>query len=203
MSLVSTFSLAFVFSFIGSIPPGTLNITMVQLGLAGKKDVAVRFAIAAALIEYLYTMLAIKFETLMTVSPVITDNLKWITGAVMILLGIFNLLSSHHENKIYQRFNESGFRRGIFLSLLNPLVLPFWIGVTAYLKSLHWIVITTSTEIQCYLLGASLGAFTLLMLMAYLSNRTGMNARMSVTIKRAPGIALLVLGLYALLQYFL
>ena len=40
MVYIQAFILGFIFSFIGSIPPGTLNVTVLQLGLENKKEIA-------------------------------------------------------------------------------------------------------------------------------------------------------------------
>src|SRR5688500_11666375 len=148
MMLILTFLLAFAFSFIGSIPPGTLNLTVIQLGLEHRIGIAWRFAIAAAIVEYPYAWLAVEFESLITSSPVITQNIQLIASLIMIVLGAFNVLSARKPGKFYNRFNDSGFRRGIVLGILNPLALPFWIGVTAYLKSQKWIMLSSNLEVH-------------------------------------------------------
>ncbi len=43
MSYVLVFLIGLVFSFVGSIPPGTLNICVLQLGLERKTAAALRF----------------------------------------------------------------------------------------------------------------------------------------------------------------
>src|SRR6478735_2569135 len=141
------FILSFFFSFIGSIPPGTINLTVLQLGLEHKTSIAWRLAMAAALIEYPYAWLAIKFEKLITSSPVIVENFHLITAIVMTVLGILNLLPSGNPSGISQKFQSSGFRRGILLGILNPLALPYWIGITAYLKSQGWITLSNSFQL--------------------------------------------------------
>ena len=49
--VVQVFFIGLVASFLGSIPPGTLNILVLQLGLDNKLKAALRFALAVALIE--------------------------------------------------------------------------------------------------------------------------------------------------------
>lgn len=201
MEALVTFCLAFFFSFIGSIPPGTLNLSMIQLGLAHNMSTAWRFAVAAAIIEYPYAWLAVEFESLITASPVVTENLQLITGIVMILLGIFNLWSARKPGKLSQRFNESGFRRGLVLSVLNPLALPFWIGVTAYLESLHWIDLSSTLAIHSYLTGVAIGALAVLMLLAYLAKKLVSYFQHNSLLKQIPGATLLALGVYAIVEY--
>jgi threonine/homoserine/homoserine lactone efflux protein len=202
MEALVTFLIAFLFSFIGTIPPGTLNLTIIGLGLEQRLPTAWRFALAAAIIEYPYAWLAVEFETLITSSPVITDNFQILTAVAMIVLGIFSLWSSQRPSAFAKRFHESGFRRGIFLALLNPLALPFWVAMTAYLRSQRWVDLDTGIELHFYLLGVSLGSFTLLMLLALLARKVVMQFQGNTFLKKVPGITLLILGAYAVMQYF-
>jgi threonine/homoserine/homoserine lactone efflux protein len=203
MYLLITFLLAFSFSFVGSIPPGTLNISILQLGLASKMNLAWRFAIAAALVEYPYAWIAVEFEDLITASPFIANNLKLLTGVTMITLGLLNLWSARKPIKIIEGFRKSGFRRGLVLSILNPMALPFWIGVTAYLKSLDWITLTSALEVQAYLFGVSLGAFCLLIAVAMLAKEMFAHLHGHRIFETIPGLVLIVLGTYALAIIYL
>ena len=203
MKLLLVFFIAFAFSFIGSIPPGTLNLTIIQLGLEHRIAIAWRFAIATALIEYPYAWLAIEFESLITSSPAIIENIQLIAALVMVMLGVVNVWAAKKQGRFYQRFNDSGFRRGIILGVLNPMALPFWIGVTAYLKSQQWITLSSWEEKHCYLAGVSLGALTLFMTLAYLAKRVISQFQHNTLLKKIPGIILLALGIYGLLDYWL
>jgi threonine/homoserine/homoserine lactone efflux protein len=204
MEALLTFLIAFVFSFLGSVPPGTLNLTMLRLGLEEKMDVAWRFALAAALIEYPYAWLALLFEDWIASSPGIVNNFKLISAIVMITLGILTIRSATKPNpKTEQPVRESGFRKGLVLSILNPLALPFWIGITAYLKMQGWITLSTAIQVHSYLLGISLGALTLLITVAYLSKKAAQAFSPGAKVKFIPGVVLLILGVYALVDYLL
>lgn len=203
MNALITFLIAFTFSFIGSIPPGTLNLSIIQLGLEHRINVAWRFAIASSIIEFPYAWIAIEFENLISDSPFITTYFQLITGTVMILLGALNLRMANKPSKLYQRFNDSGFRRGLILGILNPMALPFWIAMTAYLKSTGWITLSTSTEKFSYLVGVCLGAFVLLVILAFTARKVVSQFQGNTLLKKIPGITLLLLGAYAIGDYFI
>ena len=203
MGLFQNFLFAFLFSFLGSIPPGTLNLTVLQLGLEKKINIAWRFAFAAALIEYPYAWLAVTFENYITTSPVILDNFKLISALVMVALGAMNIWSAYKPTVFMEKFQRSGFRRGVILSILNPLALPFWIAVTAYLKIQDWVVLPDQTHLHVYLLGISLGAFALFIVVAYAADRLFSLLSSGSTIKLVPGVVLLALGIYAFVDYLL
>lgn len=201
MITLQNFLFAFLFSFLGSIPPGTLNLTVLQLGIEKKMNIAWRFAIAAALIEYPYAWLAVAFEGWITSSPVILDNFKLISAIVMISLGVVSIWSAQKPTVIVSKFQESGFRRGLILGVLNPLAMPFWIAITAYLKIQGWITLSTQVELHSYLFGISLGAFTILITIAYLAKRMVTAYEPGSKVKLIPGVVLLVLGIYAFIEY--
>jgi threonine/homoserine/homoserine lactone efflux protein len=201
MEALQVFVLAFIFSFLGSIPPGTLNITILQLGLNHQLKLAWRFALAAALIEYPYAWIAVTFEQFITSSPAIISNFKLITACVMVILGLFSLWSAKRPNGFTKKFESSGFRRGIVLSILNPMAMPFWIVMTAFLKSQHWIDLSGNVRLHCYLAGVSLGALALLILLAFLAKKMVVFFQPSSWVKLLPSFVLIALGVYAFIQF--
>src|SRR5882757_2118763 len=139
MIYIQVFFVGVVFSFLGSIPPGTLNVCVLQLGLEKKISAALRFALAVSIIEYPYTWIAVQFEYWITSSPAVIDNFQLLTAVVMTIIGGLNIWSAQRPTNLTTKFSESGFRRGLVLSILNPMAIPFWIGITAYLKAQGWI----------------------------------------------------------------
>ena len=196
-----TFTVAFVLSFVGTIPPGSLNLTIIQLGLNGKIDVAWRMAIAAAIIEYPYAWIAVEFQDFVTRSVEITREFHLVAATVMILLGVLSLWSSARPTKFTRRFEASGFRKGIALSLLNPLAIPFWMAMTAYLRSYGWVDLSTAFEIHAYLLGVSTGTLVLFMLLAYLARKVITHLKTNAFLQKTPGVVLILLGLYSIGSY--
>ena len=188
-------------SFLGSVPPGTLNLSVLHLGLEGKTKVAWRFALAVAIIEYPYTWLAIQFEYWITSNPMVTENFQLITAIVMTTIGVGNLWSARKPTAATEKFQSSGFRRGLILSILNPMALPFWIGVTAYLKAQGWITLSSTLLLHSYVLGTSVGVMILLGLFILLAKKMSGYASQNGWVKLVPGFTLLGLGLYAFVKY--
>src|SRR3954469_9184345 len=113
MVYFTAFILGFIFSFFGSIPPGTLNMTVLQLGLENKRETAFRFALAVAIIEYPYAWIGVHFEYLLSSSPVIVSHFELIASIVMFALAAFNLWPTQKKSTgLARKFEESGFRRG-------------------------------------------------------------------------------------------
>ncbi len=203
MTAITNFLLSFFFSFSGSLTPGTINMTAVQLGLERKTKIIWRLALGAAIMEYVYAFLAVKFESIITSSPVVVKNFHLLAAIVMILLGILNIRSASNPSPLFQKFNDSGFRRGLILGIFNPLAMPYWIAITAYLRSQHWVDFSTPVKLHSFLFGVSAGVFTLLNLVGFFSGKVIVLFQHNTFIKKIPGIILLLFGLYALARYII
>ena len=202
MVALSNFFIAFILSFAGSIPPGTINLTVIQLGLENKMKIALRFSLAAAIIEYPYAWIAVKFEKFITSSPVVTENIKIISIVVLIVLGLLHVWPRKNVTPEYfSRFANSGCRRGLVLGILNPLAIPYWIGITAYLQRQKWIELSSASRLQAYLVGVFAGALLLLIVLAYVSKKVMTGLTRFPWIQKMPGFLLLSLGLYSLIDY--
>jgi threonine/homoserine/homoserine lactone efflux protein len=203
MDYVMAFLMGALFSFLGSIPPGTLNLCVLQLGLERKFRPALRFALAVTIIEYPYAWIGVQFEYWITSSPAIIDNFQLITAIVMLIIGVLNIWSAVQPTSFAKSFADSGFRRGLILSILNPMAIPFWIGITAYLKAQGWIHLSTTGKLHMYVLGTSVGVMILLLLFIFLADRLSVYVTNRKMIALVPGVTLLALGIYAFVQYLL
>ena len=132
----------------------------------------------------------------------VVDNFQLIAAIVMTALGIFNLLPSRKTTGFAKKFSESGFRRGIVLSILNPMAIPYWMGFTAYMKAQGWISLTTTGLLHSYVLGTAVGAMALLTVLTFFAQRLAPYVQGSRWIKIVPGLLLLGLGGYAWWRYF-
>jgi threonine/homoserine/homoserine lactone efflux protein len=201
MEVITTFGIAFCLSFVGTIPPGTISLTVVGLGLKRRINAAWRMALAAALIEYPYAWIAVAFQGFLVQSLEFTHHFHLYSGLVMVLLGVFSLVTAARPSKFSQRFEHSGFRKGMVLGLLNPLAIPFWMAMTAYLKSHGWVDLSNNYEIHAYLLGVSAGTLVLFMLLAYLARSVVSHFQTNGFLQKTPGVLLILLGLYSFGKY--
>lgn len=200
--ILQVFIVGTVMSFIGSIPPGTLNILVLQMGMEQKVRQAMRFALAVAIVEYPYAWIAVEFEGWITSSPVILDNFQLLGATVMTTLGAFGLWSARKPTNFSVKFKESGFVRGLVLSILNPQAIPYWIGVTAYLKMQGWIDLRSPLHMHSYVLGTSVGALLLLTLLALMAKKMSSLMQHNRLVQFIPGGVLFVLGIAAFFSYF-
>ena len=198
--MIQVFIIAFVVSYLGSIPPGTINVTTMQLAVPQKNRTAIFFSIAASLVEFVYAGLTVRFQLFLNESPWIMDNFYIITAIAMIVLGIANLFATSNSRSIVAKIDtraRSGFKRGIILGLLNPLTMPFWLAVTAFLQTNNLISLNGSL-FWFYLAGISSGTFILLMTILKLGSKFATIADNPFLVHKLPGLIFIGLGCYNL-----
>ena len=200
--VLQVFLIGLIFSFVGSIPPGTLNVLVLQLGLENKVKVALRFALAVSIVEYPYTWIAVVFEDWVTSSSDILENFQLTGAIVMTSIGAFSLWAARKPSTFSVKFQESGFWRGLILSILNPQAIPFWIGITAYLKYEGWIDLSTPLRLHAYVFGTAVGVMLLLTILALGAQRVSRFFQHNRMIRMLPGVVLLILGLFGFYSYF-
>lgn len=195
--------ISFFCSIAGSLTPGTINLSVLQSGLDGQVRMGRRMALAAGIMEYIYAWIAIHFESWISESIGVFSWFKLLAATVLIVLGLTSLQSKTAIEKSREP-RGGGFRKGLLLGLLNPLAMPFWLGIIAYLKSVGWIQLDTWVQIHLFLAGVSLGVMTLLLLVV--QSAQGIQQRGWVRSERVaniPAYLMLFLGAIGFVLFFL
>ena len=129
---------AFLISFIGSLPVGTLNVNITDLVIDKHIGAAILFGMGAMLVEV--GMVRIALVTVKRLEGM-SRLFRWfrLLGCIVVLLFAFiSLEAAWHLRKAGVTIPFAGnapFVSGLILSLLNPLHVPFWMGWTAVLKA--------------------------------------------------------------------
>lgn len=197
MSWLILFGAGFFFSFIGSIPPGSINISALQYTLEKRIKAAYSFAAAAAVTEYLYAAIAVRFQIYLTENADISQYFQIVTGSVLILLGLLNLFKKPRDPKVKPSGEKrNAFKKGVLLSLTNPLAIPFWLMVTAYLQSMGWVMIN-GQNFWVYVAGISVGTFCLLITVINLGSRFTVIQGNAFLIYKVPGLIFIGMGIWS------
>jgi len=198
--IVQTLIVAFLVSYVGSIPPGTINVSVMQLSILKKHRAALFFSLAAASVEFIYAGITVQFHIFLNTHETISDYFRVITSVALIGLGLWNLYSKATSSSIKvdtKLTGRDGFLRGMILGLLNPMSIPFWLAITTYLEN-DGLVKVTEFGFWIYLIGLTTGTFCLLLTVDALGKRFTKIADNKFLVHKVPGIILLSLGAYFL-----
>ncbi len=157
-------------SFLGALPFGIVNLNVVDTTLRKTTKEGVLMSAGATLTEFLHAFVALQCAAYF--SHNFEDN-PYIKNAVIIvffLLGLFFFFKKERPKQRKKRFNVkvTDFSRGMFLSLINPQALPFWLFVITYFTS-HKMFVLQEDMIPSFLLGVGIGKFIALLIFVVFS----------------------------------
>ena len=166
MTLLLHALLGMVLSFIGSIPFGSINVTVMESSITRGFRAAVWVIFGAASVEFIQAFVALKFSALITRNPVTEMILFWASIPIFIAIGIYFIRQKHIPEKDLHGYSRSrGFLKGVIIAILNVLAIPYWIFYGSYLTTVRLVDLSTNLNIAVFSLGVFSG--TILILMAY------------------------------------
>ena len=170
------FLITFFISFVGSIHPGPLNLSVIQTTLQKGFYSALLLAFGGVIPEIIYGYLAVEGVMLFEKYPKVFSVMNWTVVPILLGLGIQQILHSEKPkqfvipSKIVEGTALKGASaRGFFLSLFNPQLLPYWIVVLINYQHYSFLKISEFSDKLFFVLGTSTGAFTLNYVYAYLA----------------------------------
>ncbi len=89
MSIFLAFAFAVLFSFVGVLPPGIVNMTVANYSVKKTLYKAKKFINGAILVVCIQSVLAFYFATFLESHPQVMQNLKFVGSLVFILLTLF------------------------------------------------------------------------------------------------------------------
>jgi threonine/homoserine/homoserine lactone efflux protein len=126
MELLGLIKLGILSSFVGALPLGMLNLTVLQLSLAQRQGQAIAFSFGAVLVEFLQIFLTFLAMNLLLKIPNLNHALALISIPILVYLGFKNLKNEAYTEGSFLS-QKNAFLQGVLLSFANVLVYPFWL----------------------------------------------------------------------------
>ncbi|MEA5461829.1 LysE family transporter [Arcicella sp. LKC2W] len=166
------FLLTFFISFVGSIHPGPLNLSVIQMTLKKGLGIGLLVALGGVIPEIIYGYLAVEGVMIFEKYPTVFSIMQWAVVPILLVLG-FVQINASKTNKTEIKNTESNHinsvGKGFFLSLFNPQLLPYWIVILVNYQNYQLLKIYTLTNKLFFVLGTSTGAFALNYVYAYIA----------------------------------
>lgn len=167
---ISILLLTALISFVGSVHPGPVNLAVVQATLSRNFKVGIWVAISGTLPEIIYTIIALKSQVFLAKNQAIFEFLELAIIPFFLIIGIHSLYTASKSNQNIQLSQRpKQILNGFVGGMLNPQLLPFWVVVLVYLNS--FFSLESFSSQFSFVMGAALGAFLILLIFAYLTNR--------------------------------
>lgn len=159
-----TFCIGLIANFIGYIPPGNINLSVVQLTMnRGIKD-ALYFIVSFSCVEFFFTYFIMNAADWLSHQVNLDTVIDWIMMALFGTLGVITWMHRNKAPKEKTNPKRDSITYGILLGFLNPVQVPFWLITGSYLITHEWIE-TGRLALSVFSVGSAAGAF--LCLFAY------------------------------------
>lgn len=166
------FLLTFFISFVGSIHPGPLNLSVIQVTLKKGLGIGLLVALGGVIPEIIYGYLAVEGVMIFEQYPTVFTIMQWAVVPILLVLGYLQINSSKTnktEIKNVESNHINSVGKGFFLSLFNPQLLPYWIVILVNYQNYELLKINTLTDKLFFVLGTSTGAFALNYVYSYIA----------------------------------
>ncbi|WP_256007097.1 LysE family transporter [Pedobacter deserti] len=141
---------------IGYIPPGNINLTVVQITITRGIRQAIYFISAFSAVEVLFTFAIMRFVQWLSSE---IDLGYTIDVAMILLFSILGVLTWRSRKQMPKAdySKKDSIKYGMLLGVINPMQVPFWLFVGTYLISHEWIDIGY-LSLTIFSIGSGLGA---------------------------------------------
>ena len=151
--------IGFLIGFMGYLPPGNINLTVVQMSIGRSKDRLWYFILFAAVMEFIYCFGSLTGLKFLVEKPDWVTAMKW---SSVIVFGVLGILSFVQKVKDPSKLS-SGIGKGIIIAILNPLQIPFWLIWGVYVMQNSWVQ-PNHVSIIIFSIITAAGSFTILWL---------------------------------------
>lgn len=159
-----TFFIGLIANFIGYVPPGNINLTLVQITINRGMKQAMMFIIAFSSVEFFFTYFIMHAARWLSSEVRLNTAIDWIMMGLFATLGTITWINRKKKPQASYSDKES-IRYGILLGFLNPMQIPFWMITGTYLITHQWIE-DGRVALVIFSIGAAAGAFSALFLYA-------------------------------------
>jgi threonine/homoserine/homoserine lactone efflux protein len=177
--IILTFFIGIIANFIGYIPPGNINLTLVQITINRGIKQALQFIIAFSCVEFFFTFCIMLGAKWLSAQVRLDTIIDWIMVVLFGTLGIITWRNRNNPPKTTYS-DHASIKYGILLGFLNPMQIPFWMVTGTYLITHEWIL-DGKLALIMFSIGSATGAFLALFLYAkfagYIKKRFALSTR--------------------------
>jgi threonine/homoserine/homoserine lactone efflux protein len=187
-------------SYLGLLSPGMLNMTALKIRIEKGKRESLLFSIGAAMIVFVQASIALIFVDFFVAKPEIISLLEKMAVFVFLGLSFFFYWLSRKKVSTTTQKSKNYLFRGMGMSSLNMLAIPYYLGLSLYLASEQRLILETTYKL-IFTFGASLGTMLLFFTYVYFAKRIAMRVAFVVrNINLILSVLFLILGILAIIK---
>ncbi len=191
-------------AFVGTLPPGLLNMTAVKIAHKNNFNRALWFSFGASLVVFIQTYLSVLFSRFLVKRTDVMEAIQDIAVFIFLILALYFFIShfvkknSNHNTEIKLKSKKNSFFTGLMLSAFNLFPIPYYIIISITLASYGWFSFFQN-YILMFALGSALAAFSVFVIyINYVNKKSYLLKHFNLTI----GFITFVVAFIGLIKHF-
>ena len=171
---IISFLSGFVVSFIGSIVPGSMSATVIEITIKKNRKAGLLFGLGASLVEMIYIRLYFFGFDYFVRQKELFNILQWIMVCFFFVFGIYTFIRSYRKKSASKKRKSreprgpwNAFLLGVILKGLSPTQFVFWTLWSSYLITNKFLK-PNPTGYTFFCIGLGLATFAAYVLYVYL-----------------------------------
>jgi threonine/homoserine/homoserine lactone efflux protein len=201
VSYFTHFIIAYALSFIGSLPFGMINMAVAHTAIRRGLPPAVWMGLGASLVELVQVFVALKFTWLFDENPTVEQVFQVVAAIVFFAGGVYFFFyakpraAAPEEAKV-NGLKRGAFLKGIFISSVNLMVIPYWIFYGTLLSA-NDLLVKDNPHVGIFSVGTMFGTFSLMVCYALLGTKILSKSEVVTRwVNKFIGVVLLGFGAY-------
>ncbi len=159
MKLLKIFIWGFAISFVGSLPPATLNVASMQISVQESVRNALYFTFGCLLLEMVFVRISLVGIKWLQKQKKLFKWMEWITFALIVVLALGSFVAAGKEGEsknVVLNNDVPRFLLGLGMRIVSPTQIPYWFGWSTILYSKK-ILKPKNNFYNLYIIGIGLG----------------------------------------------
>lgn len=164
METTKLFLVTFFASLVGVIPPGLVNMTVARTCLERGKNNGILVAIGASIVVVFQALIAILLAKYIFFNPYVRTILLRTGAVIFFLMAIYFFAKAKQKStkiKVYRNNDTRSFFKGVMMSALNVLPIPYFCAIAAGM-SVSGKIEYDALRIIVFIIAAGTGTFATL-----------------------------------------
>lgn len=204
MGFLTHFFWGWLCSFFGTIPFGTINVSIAEASIRRGVRAGIAMGIGASFVEFFQSYIALSFFNILTTNPGMERTIIVTCIPIFLCIGFYyffkkNTALPKPSNKAMHLI---GVAKGFMLSALNLIAIPYYVFLGGYLHSAKVIDLTPG-PIASFAVGVVAGSFLVFVLYARLGQYIAKKSeRMSHYASKIVGLIFIVIAISQAFRYY-
>lgn len=137
MGFLIHFAWGWICSFLGTLPFGTINVSIAEAAIKKGMRIALFMSIGASIVVFFHAYLALSFYNILTTNPILERTIIVTCIPIFLIIGVYYLFKKNNTmpKPTTKAASAIGVAKGFMLGSLNLIPIPYYVFIGGYLHN--------------------------------------------------------------------